>query len=171
MRNFIPQPSVFMRAETIEKVGMLDENLDFAMDEDYWYRISLYYPMYCLNEVIAAFRLHGTSKSMTQRERFADEHLMVYDKLFQNPQLDQSLLSRKSEFYGLAHIRRGEICRKKGDLARMRRAWLKAAVIFPSVLLRRNLVYRFFLSLIPEFMRSMADRLFMRAWRILKSDV
>ena len=164
-RNFIPQPSVFMSAEAIRKAGLLDENLNFAMDEDYWYRLSLEFNIERIDDLIADFRLHCESKSMNERQAFIDEHLVVYDKLFQHPAIDQSLLSAKKQFYAQAYFDRGYIYKRRGEFAQMRRAWLRAGRLFPQAFLKRNLLFSFFLSLIPRFARSVIQGSCMRIWK------
>jgi glycosyltransferase involved in cell wall biosynthesis len=60
--NYLAQPSVFLRRRALERVGLLDEALDFGMDYELWLRLRglciLYVPV-----VLAAFRWHPTSKT------------------------------------------------------------------------------------------------------------
>jgi|GEM_PF-233166 len=64
---YIPQQGVFIRQRVLQKVGMLDENLHFQMDHDFYIRVRLkgciikYVPRYLAN-----FRTHPDAKSTPQ---------------------------------------------------------------------------------------------------------
>src|SRR6185436_14942244 len=63
---FLAQPAVFVRRRVIERVGLLDEDLRYAMDYDYWLRMvdagvrAVHVP-----RVLAKCRLHGAAKTVT----------------------------------------------------------------------------------------------------------
>jgi glycosyltransferase involved in cell wall biosynthesis len=61
--NYISQPATFWRRSAWEEVGPFDDSLNYALDYDYWLRISRHYPLHVLDEPLANFRLHRTSKS------------------------------------------------------------------------------------------------------------
>lgn len=75
--NFIAQPATFWRRCVVERVGYLDETLQYTMDYEYWLRISQHFRIHPLNRALARFRIHAASKS--GRTSFAqfDEELMV----------------------------------------------------------------------------------------------
>ena len=59
----IPQPSVFMRKEVTAELGYLDESYRYAMDYEFFLRISRRYPFRHMGELVAAYRIHDQSKT------------------------------------------------------------------------------------------------------------
>lgn len=79
-RNLVPQPAAFVRRAALDRVGLLDEQYDFAMDFDLWIRLGRAFPAVYVDEYWAAFRLHETSKSVAQIDRFWQEQRQVSRK-------------------------------------------------------------------------------------------
>ena len=78
--RFLFQPSAFFTKRVVEKIGSLDESLDYTMDYDLWLRIfknsnTLYVP-----KVLANARLWEKSKTVSQIEKFAQERIRIYKK-------------------------------------------------------------------------------------------
>ncbi len=61
---FICQPAVFMRRRVLDKVGPLDESLSYCMDYELWLRIHDECELHRIPEVLAAYRLHDSSKTI-----------------------------------------------------------------------------------------------------------
>ena len=61
--NYIPQPAVFFRKSAWQKAGELDMNYHLAMDYDYWLRLAAIGKPVFIDEEIADFRWHSSSKS------------------------------------------------------------------------------------------------------------
>jgi len=61
--DFISQPAVFLKRELFEELGLLDEQLDWAFDYEYWLRIAQHHEPAIVNEYVAAFRWHPSSKT------------------------------------------------------------------------------------------------------------
>lgn len=61
--NYISQPSTFWRRSVVDKVGYFDERLHYAMDYDLWLRIGREHKVHVIQEYLACFRLHESSKS------------------------------------------------------------------------------------------------------------
>lgn len=59
----IPQPTLFFRKSLLEKVGMLDESLHYAIDFDWIIRALRIGNYRCLDKVLAHYRLHTESKT------------------------------------------------------------------------------------------------------------
>jgi glycosyltransferase involved in cell wall biosynthesis len=75
---FICQPTTFWKRDVIEKVGLLDENLHYAMDYDYWIRIAKHYgTLGYLNEYLANSRFYQETKTMSKRFEVHKEILHV----------------------------------------------------------------------------------------------
>jgi glycosyltransferase involved in cell wall biosynthesis len=68
--HYVPQPSAFFLRSIFDDVGLLDEDLNFVMDYDFWLRCSRKYFLYYIGEVMANFRLHGTSKTVSLSSSF-----------------------------------------------------------------------------------------------------
>ncbi len=73
--NFISQPAVFFRKDLFEESGPLDTTLNYAMDYDLWLRFAKLSRPCFINEYLAKFRRHGSSKSETgTRDQFREEY-------------------------------------------------------------------------------------------------
>lgn len=59
----IPQPSTFVRREVLDKIGLLDETLDYVVDYDWFLRISRSYSFLHTGRVMSRYRIHGGSKT------------------------------------------------------------------------------------------------------------
>lgn len=72
----IDQPETFWKRSVLEKLGPLNKNLHYIMDRDWWIR---YLMLFGLNgiinsdDLIANFRLHAESKTVSELNRFNDE--------------------------------------------------------------------------------------------------
>jgi glycosyltransferase involved in cell wall biosynthesis len=60
--NYLAQPAVFLRRRVLERVGYLDESLEFGMDYDLWLRLRGLRVAY-VHRTLATFRWHAESKS------------------------------------------------------------------------------------------------------------
>lgn len=78
--DYISQPATFWRADIMAETGLFDENLHYAMDYEYWLRLSIKYPLTILPEYLAAFRVHADSKNMNAghgRDYIDEERLII----------------------------------------------------------------------------------------------
>lgn len=64
---FICQPAVFFRRRAIEAVGLLDPTLRYCMDYDLWLRMAESFRFHRIPNQLAAYRLHGDSKSVAEQ--------------------------------------------------------------------------------------------------------
>lgn len=74
LTNAICQPATFWRRSAHERIGYLDEDLDYTMDYDWWLRLrSLGRPLRS-RETLTAFRIHEASKGgSAYREQFRED--------------------------------------------------------------------------------------------------
>jgi GT2 family glycosyltransferase len=63
--NNICQPAAFFRKDAFETVGGLDGTLHFCMDYDLWIRIGRRFPCRYIPHLLATYRLHETSKTIS----------------------------------------------------------------------------------------------------------
>jgi glycosyltransferase involved in cell wall biosynthesis len=141
--NLVNSPGAFWRRGIMERVGLLDEELHYVMDYEWWLRMVLAGGTFrrMPHPSVAAFRVHRGSKSAAQQERFAQETFAVLDRLFSDPCLESKLgLSRARllwqkrrlkartclhAFYGCYH--------QGGRPAEAARWLLRAGVLFPPI--------------------------------------
>ena len=81
---FICQPTVFLRREVFETVGLLDESLATAFDFELWLRIFRKFPgrIGFLNQVLAYSRIHADTITSLQRRLVATENIKILGKYF-----------------------------------------------------------------------------------------
>jgi GT2 family glycosyltransferase len=90
--NYIPQPTVFMRRQVLDRIGYLDRSLHYVMDYDYWLRAAIFgLRIERITRYIANFREHGTSKSVSHETRFWVETAQVFDRMFGQRELPAEL--------------------------------------------------------------------------------
>jgi glycosyltransferase involved in cell wall biosynthesis len=75
--EFIPQPAAFWRRRLHDRLGYFDEGLHFAMDYDFFVRAGRAGRVEVLPVPLAAFRLHGGSKTIAREDRHWRECLAV----------------------------------------------------------------------------------------------
>lgn len=81
---FICQPTVFLRRDVIEKIGYLNENLQFCMDYEFWIRAAKARLNFCYmsGERLANTRFYPDTKTSGQRVKVHKEILyMAHEQL------------------------------------------------------------------------------------------
>ncbi len=82
------QPTIFWRRELFNEIGYLDENLLYAMDLDYFLKISSVTEICHVDDYLAAFRYHKAQKTANKKPTESNETLIVsrpyIEKLFRN---------------------------------------------------------------------------------------
>ena len=73
----IPQPGSLIRRESLQKVGMLNENLRFAFDLDLFLNLRRMGRLTYLPRVLSAFRWHSSSLTVSERSRSIEESKQV----------------------------------------------------------------------------------------------
>lgn len=77
-RNLFAQPASFFHSRVLDKIGLLDENLPFAMDYEFWIRAyNAGFAFQKIDKLLAAFRFHGESKTVGGRSRQTEEYEQV----------------------------------------------------------------------------------------------
>jgi glycosyltransferase involved in cell wall biosynthesis len=79
---FICQPTTFLRRGVVERVGYLDESLQFCMDYDLWIRLARVATFAYVPEYLATSRLHAETKTLGQRTRAHGEILRIVRRHF-----------------------------------------------------------------------------------------
>jgi glycosyltransferase involved in cell wall biosynthesis len=71
------QPGTFSPVSFISKVGVLDEGLEYALDYDFFCRITSVGKPFYLNRILARARSHQNSKTITNGHKFALQDVRV----------------------------------------------------------------------------------------------
>ena len=82
--NYISQPAVFFRKKVIDQIGFLDPSLHYAMDYDLWLRLAELSVPIVVNEYLASFRMHRTSKSTVNSRNLFTEQYAIHKKYDQS---------------------------------------------------------------------------------------
>lgn len=80
----IDQPATFFRKSALEIIGLLNENLHYVMDAEWWMKYLLAYGMNGIKEIntaIVNFRIHPSSKTASQFHRFIIERDSIFHAL------------------------------------------------------------------------------------------
>jgi glycosyltransferase involved in cell wall biosynthesis len=78
--NFIPQPAVFWRRNFGQEIGLLDKSLHYTMDYDFWLRMGWHFDPLFIDQVLAQFRVHESSKTGVINRKQFDEGYKVAAK-------------------------------------------------------------------------------------------
>lgn len=78
--DYVSQPATFWRREVVDKVGLFDETLHYAMDYDYSLRVGRHYKLWVLHDYLASFRMYPTSKTGSSANAQMDVDLKIAKK-------------------------------------------------------------------------------------------
>jgi glycosyltransferase involved in cell wall biosynthesis len=77
-----PQPSFFFKRSALEKIGLIDENLHYGMDYDFFLRMALQCKMLNLpHKIWSKYRIHDQSKTSGYKLKFAKEWAAIFSTL------------------------------------------------------------------------------------------
>ena len=116
--NMIPQPTVFFRRYVLDDVGYLDNNLNLAMDYDFWIRIALKFRVRHIPCLLGNFRSYPGTKSYDEPHKFTQEHLYILNKLYSTPALPRELRQARRKILSSAHLNLAREYRRRGHLWR-----------------------------------------------------
>lgn len=72
------QPATFWKKEIFDKVGLLNEKMNYAFDHEFFFRVLTNFGNpYIINEPLAEFRLHSQSKTVAQSNLFTKENRKI----------------------------------------------------------------------------------------------
>ncbi|MBC8111281.1 MAG: glycosyltransferase, partial [Verrucomicrobia bacterium] len=78
------QPCTFFNLEKLKRLGDISEQLHYTMDQELWYKFLLTYPdikFIHVGEILANFRLHEQSKSVSMAQHFRKDLLSIFHQL------------------------------------------------------------------------------------------
>ena len=106
----VNQPGSFWRRKAMERVGLLDPNLHYGMDYEYWIRLALDGARFLrLPETLAYFRLSAESKTVGQTALMALEQLAILDRILDRDDLSQVTGLSMQQIKAQAHLAKSQI--------------------------------------------------------------
>jgi glycosyltransferase involved in cell wall biosynthesis len=142
----VNQPGSFWRRRIMEKVGMLDERLVYALDYEWWIRMALSGARFLrLPQIVAKFRLSEDSKTVSRSAAMAQEQLGVLERLLAQRDLAEKLELTQGQLKERVNKTRANICLHafygcwKSHQWSEARGWLFQSLRYnPSVLFQRR---------------------------------
>ena len=95
----VPQPTAFLRAQTVRDVGPLDLSLRLALDVEYWLRIGLHHQIRHNPHEIATYRFHDESATISQVVAFNQYLKQIVDTFYAQEAIPKLLSQKKSSIY------------------------------------------------------------------------
>jgi GT2 family glycosyltransferase len=78
-KNKIGEPTnVLLRRDCFDTIGYFSEDLQQALDSDYWYRVMTCYDIGFIDAELASFRLHDAQASILNKQRAIPDAHLVY---------------------------------------------------------------------------------------------
>ena len=79
--NILLHPATFISRELFQRVGGFDVSLRYCMDYDLFLRLGAVAPPVMLDDLLACFRVHGDSRTITQSDSAYAEEFLVRSRL------------------------------------------------------------------------------------------
>ncbi|MDA1349462.1 MAG: glycosyltransferase family 2 protein, partial [Chloroflexi bacterium] len=111
------QPSVFIGRQVYEKLGGVDESYHYAMDREYWVRISLSYPLErftYLEETLSIGREWVGNKTAIGYPGTVQERLRILDQVFSDPGLSLSMQKLRKRAYSRTRFTNASLADRAG---------------------------------------------------------
>ena len=89
------QPAVFFRRSVLEKTGMLREDLHYAMDYEFWWRMSGGFQFEYLPQVLAVQHRQPDSKTILAWQKVLDERERIFSPFYSMLKESRSELTRE----------------------------------------------------------------------------
>lgn len=72
------QPAIFFRRAVIERVGLLREDLHYAMDYEYWWRVSEFFAFHAIPDILAIQHRQPESKTIRAWDKVYEERARIF---------------------------------------------------------------------------------------------
>lgn len=169
----IPQPGTLLRREVLQDCGLLDTNLHYLMDLEYWQRIGLAGKRLGYNpQPLALFRVYDDSKTQAGSARAVEERKLLAQKVLEHPNCPLEIKRDKRKLQFNVSMASSRTWLKQGRFGRAMAAILQAVASYPIGLLESRTHYALLLSVLGIFFgweRWASFRARIRRWRRSRS--
>ena len=134
--NIIPQPTVFLRRDTVTTVGGLDTSLHLPFDHQMWVRVVASVPILYQDRYWAAARLHPASKNATRWADFGKEATVLLKGLATNPEISSLLAAHENRILAGLACFTGNYLMVSGDVRAATHEFVRALRLQPGIFRR-----------------------------------
>jgi glycosyltransferase involved in cell wall biosynthesis len=160
----MPGAGIFLRRQALEMAGLLDARLDYIMDFGYWLRLGLVGKIEHVSHYFAQYRVHPAIKSRTPSPKKAEEYIQVYDELFKQNDLPETLKAIQAEALSNAYIFAALHHFNRGDGQQTRTHLIHCLRLYP-----RNISWLVIALLLGSFMGGDGIRWMTSTWRMMRA--
>lgn len=130
-RNFIYQPTCFIKRHVLDAIGYFDEALHYTMDIDFWYRAGGQFKFAYLPVELACFRVTEQSKTGKGQVGPVNERKKVIER-YLSACRDEKIQSKRSTILSWHHYLAGGQLYLKKEFEPAKREFLKAIRFAPA---------------------------------------
>ncbi|MEN4041081.1 MAG: glycosyltransferase family 2 protein [Anaerolineaceae bacterium] len=108
LKNLIdqfPQPSVFLTKSSFDQVGLVDEEMHYAMDFDLFLRAALLVPPVFVDEIWSYVRFYPDTKTSRNPLGFVCDHFRLLEKLQSQPRFAEKVNQYLKSAYASNYLR------------------------------------------------------------------
>jgi glycosyltransferase involved in cell wall biosynthesis len=141
--RIIGQPSVFMRADVLQRAGHLDPEYAYLLDHHLWLRMASIAPIHYVPQVWAAARHHAAAKNQAAAARFDGEIFRLINWAESQPTLAGLVKSNSRRVRGGAQRLSARYLLDGGEPAKALRHYARSFALTPLYALQhwRRIVY------------------------------
>lgn len=125
--SHISQPTVFLRREVIDCVGMMDVGLRYAMDFDLWIRVAVQYPIRYLPYVLAKERHHRLAKTTAAPQDGVLASIVAIERFFSRMQQPQ-IVAMKNRAVTTHYLRMALYCLGRRNMSTQAKVYARKAL-------------------------------------------
>lgn len=139
----IPSASVFFYKDILRKVGYLDENIHYVMDDDFCLRINEHYRFHYIKKPLGSMRVHGRTKTASRGEMFEREWFGILKKNWVN----LSLINRYTYLFNALSFRSNVIrASAYANIEVLSTKEFRKKILFSIIISPQNIFKRKFIS-------------------------
>ena len=132
--TILQQPAVFLQKKVLDQVGLLNTDLHFSMDHEYWIRAAFRFPFQHIPYFLASAREHEAAKSSANHTQFPKDAMVILDKFFSDPEMSEQIKGFRKKAYGGAYLNSAYWFCLAGEFKEARRSIIQSIKLKPSLL-------------------------------------
>jgi len=131
----IAQPTVLFRRQVLKMIGLLNERLEYVFDWEFWVRMGIknlktkHIPI-----ILAAFREHGGSKTLSRKELFWQERFLVLEQIFTSEDIPVEIKSLKQRAFSGVFASSAYFYLQHGKVRKFLISMYKSLRMWPGIL-------------------------------------